>query len=86
LIILPDQTINTPSLFTTIIGILIAWMQLKRYQELSQSYGIAALELGMIIEEGKHVRNESGLSKFVLNSENGISREHTLWIARKSEI
>ena len=86
LMILPDQKINTPSLFTTIIGILFAWMQLKRFQELSQSYGIAALELGMIIEEGKHVRTESGISNFVLNSENAISREHTLWIARKSEI
>ena len=62
---------------------LIAWMQVKRYQELAQSYGLATQELGLIASRGLHVASDEELSKFVAESETAISREHTLWTARR---
>lgn len=70
-------------LFAAIATSILAWMQVKQYQELSQSYGLAAQELGIILVESKTVRTNQQLSDFVLNSESAISREHTMWIARK---
>lgn len=80
-----DLFINPVGFFSTIAASVLAWLQVKQYQELAQSYGLAAQELGMIQEESKSVRNDQELSRFVLNSENAISREHTLWIARKGQ-
>lgn len=77
---------NPVGFFSTIATSILAWLQVKQYQELSQSYGLAAQELGVILEESKSVRSNKELSEFVLNSENAISREHTMWIARKEKI
>lgn len=77
--------INPVGFFLTAAASVLVWLQVKQYQELAQSYGLAAQELGMILEESKSVRNDQQLSKFVLNSENAISREHTLWVARKGQ-
>lgn len=81
-----DFIFNPVGLFATLATSILAWLQVKQYQELSQSYGLAAQELGIIFEESKAVKNNQQLSEFVLNSENAISREHTMWIARKERI
>lgn len=81
-----NSVFNPVGLFTTLAVSTLAWLQLKQYQELSQSYGLATQELGLIFIESKSVKNNKQLSDFVLNSENAISREHTMWIARKENI
>lgn len=79
-----SSVFNPVGLFATLATSILAWLQVKQYQELSQSYGLAAQELGLIFEESKSVRTEEQLSAFVLDSENAISREHTMWIARRT--
>ena len=64
----------------------IAWMQLRRYQELSQSYLITATELSLIKSKINQVQNDVDFSNFVDDSETAISREHTLWLARRDNI
>ena len=67
----------------TVAAGLLAWIQAKRYQELSASYALAAHEIGFIREQAGAVVTDKELSDFVSDSENAFSREHTQWIARK---
>lgn len=73
-------------ILVTISTAFIAWLQLRRYQELSQSYLITATELSLIKSKINQVDTESDFSKFVDDSETAISREHTLWLARRDNI
>jgi hypothetical protein len=75
--------INIATVFTATTAALLAWLQVKRYQETSQSYAVTAHELGFIAEAGKHIQSEDDFSKFVADAENAMSREHTLWAARR---
>jgi hypothetical protein len=75
--------INPTGAFSAISAAAVAWSQMKRHQDLAQSYGLAAHELGLIEGEAEHVKTESDLSAFVANAENAISREHTMWAARR---
>lgn len=79
----PSLNWNLVGLFTTISAAAISWLQLKQHQELKQAYTTAAQELNFIEASSKSIHNENELSKFVLDSENAISREHTLWLAQK---
>ena len=72
--------------FVCIASSLIAWLQLKKFQELTQSYSIAAAELSMIKSKLHHIKTQDDLSRFVDDAENAISREHTLWLARRGSI
>ncbi len=81
-----DVTLNLPiEVVATAAGSCITWLQAKRHSELSASYGLAAHEIGLIKGEALSIKNESQLSDFVINSEAAFSREHTQWVARKTE-
>jgi SMODS and SLOG-associating 2TM effector domain 3/SMODS and SLOG-associating 2TM effector domain 1 len=80
----PDSDIKLTGLFTCLASALIAWLQLKQHRELAQSYSIAELELGFIQEQAQHITTDADFSDFVGDAENAISREHTLWIARRA--
>lgn len=73
-------------ILVTLSTAFIAWLQLRRYQELSQSYLITATELSLIKSKINQVESERDFSEFVDDSENAISREHTLWLARRDNI
>lgn len=73
-------------ILVTISTAFTAWLQLRRYQELSQSYLITATELSLIKSKINQVETESDFSEFVDDSETAISREHTLWLARRDNI
>lgn len=79
----PDAKIKLTGLFTSLATALIAWLQVRQHKELAQSYSIAEVELGFIQERAQYVTNDRELSDFVGDAENAISREHTLWIARR---
>jgi hypothetical protein len=63
----------------------LTWLQAKKHNELSLSYVLAAQEIVLIKGEALSVNSEKKLSGFVLDAENAFSREHTQWVARKSE-
>ncbi|SDX74758.1 Protein of unknown function [Lutibacter oricola] len=79
----PENNWNFVGLFTTVASSSISWLQLKQYQELKQAYTTASQELNFIVSLSEKVKTEDELSKFILDSENAISREHTLWVAQR---
>lgn len=83
LIVNPLLNWNMVGLFTTLSATSISWLQLKQHQELKQAYTTAAQELNFVEVAGELVSTENELSRFILDSENAISREHTLWLAQK---
>lgn len=82
----PDFPIVLPSVFATIVAAFVAWLQLKRHQELANSYGLAAQELLFIAQQIKTGETEVEFSGFVGDAENAISREHTMWVSRRDQI
>jgi hypothetical protein len=84
-VIWPEFPITFATFLAVVSSSVLAWLQLKKHQELSQSYGIAAHDLSLLAEQALHVQTESDLGNFVSEAENAISREHTLWVARRDD-
>ena len=82
----PWFDLNFASILSALAVALLAWLQVKRHQDLSHSYGLAAHELGLIEALEKHILSDEDLSKFVGDAENAISREHTMWLARRDTL
>lgn len=81
----PEFPFNLAGVFSTLATAFIAWLQVKRHQELAQSYNLAAQELGIIAIKARHIDTDDELSVFVADAENAISREHTMWVARRDQ-
>lgn len=77
--------IQLTGVFTTLATAFMAWTQMRKNEELAQSYGLATQELIFIYEQSSQVSTEEELSNYVLNSENAISREHKMWLAHGSQ-
>ena len=75
--------VNVTGTITSTVAALLAWLQVKRYQETAQSYSVTSHELGFVEEASKHVKSETEFASFVADSENAMSREHTLWVAKR---
>jgi hypothetical protein len=82
---LMDSTKIFPiELLTVCAGVVISWVQTKRYRQLAAAYSLTVHEIALIKYESSNINREIELSEFVLNSENAFSREHTQWVARKN--
>jgi hypothetical protein len=66
-------------LATSIIGIV----EMNKYKELHQSYAFTNQELNIIRTKFGSVNDEAELNQFVIEAEQAISREHTMWLARR---
>lgn len=73
---------NLGGVFSALASALIAWLQVRQHEELAQTYSVAALDLGFIEEQAASVATEKDLSTLVVNAENTVSREHSMWITR----
>ncbi len=60
-----------------------AWLQLKQHDGLARAYSIASSELSSIRSLIVHQETEEDWADFVDQSEEAISREHTLWRASR---
>jgi hypothetical protein len=75
--------------FSSISGVasigtaLIAWSQIKRFSDLGTSYAIAAGDLRRISEVHRNVTTQAELDLMVSEVEAAVSREHTMWLARR---
>lgn len=83
LIVNPYFNWNFVGLLTTVSASAMSWLQLKQHQELKQAYTTATQELNFIVTLTDQLITEDSFSKFVLDSENAVSREHTLWLAQR---
>lgn len=81
----PATLLNLTGFFTSLAASGIAWLQLRKHQELTRSYNSTAFELGMVIEQSRYIKTEEELAIFIADAETAISREHTLWLARRDK-
>jgi conflict system pore-forming effector with SLATT domain len=79
----PDTKVHFTGFFAALASAFIAWLQVKQHRELAQAYSVAEFDLSLVEERAGHVADQKTLSAFVADAENAISREHTLWIARR---
>jgi hypothetical protein len=79
----PNLIFNPTGIITTMLAGILAWIQVKQYRTLAESYGLTAQELGLIEEKGRSASSNDSFSDFVLGAETAISREHTTWLARR---
>jgi hypothetical protein len=63
---------------------ILGWMQVKKFSELAATYTVAAHEIGLLRPKLDDVTTEPELSDFVNDAELAFSREHTLWMARRT--
>lgn len=82
----PGLDFNAASVFAALAAAFMAWLQVKQHQELAHAYGLAAHELGIVEIRARHVTTEEEFSSFVSDTENAISREHTMWVARRDVV
>jgi hypothetical protein len=75
--------INPIPIVTTYAAAMAAWSQMKRHEELAQSYALAAQELEEIDVIANSQAGEEAFAQIVEQAENSISREHTMWCARR---
>lgn len=61
-----------------------SWLQTKQHSNLAQAYSVAAHELAAIYDRISSQRTEENWAHFVNESENAVSREHTLWRASRT--
>lgn len=81
---IPGFILNPTGVVTTIVAGIIAWMQVKQYKNLAESYGLTSQELGIIESKIAGIKKNSEFADFVVESETAISREHTMWLARRT--
>jgi hypothetical protein len=76
--------INFVSVVMTVAASLTAWSQAKRHDELANSYSVAAQELHDIAALISASDTEGKFAEMVDQGEEAVSREHTMWCARRS--
>jgi conflict system pore-forming effector with SLATT domain len=62
----------------------VAWHQTRDHETLAEAYSIAAHELSLVKERVSVPQSDAEWAEFVREAEQAISREHTLWRARRS--
>lgn len=85
-VIWPLLPVNPIGFFSTAAAAALAWLQVRRHQELAQSYAIATQELAIIQAKAATIEEEVRFTAFVADAESAISREHTLWAARRDAV
>ena len=78
--------LNVVPLLLTCSASAVAWSQMKRYSELAQSYSLAAQELGDQEAIASNITKEADLLTLVGQVEETVSREHTMWCARRDVV
>jgi hypothetical protein len=70
-------------IFAAAAAAATAWLQAKQHQNLATAYGVTSQELAAVASELEALSDESAWANFVAESEEAISREHTLWRASR---
>jgi hypothetical protein len=75
--------LDASSVVAAAIAAAGAWLEVKQYDNLASAYSLTATELGFVRLTGENVTTEADWSTYVLSAEQAISREHTMWLARR---
>ncbi|MGL5825418.1 MAG: DUF4231 domain-containing protein [Nocardioides sp.] len=71
--------------FAALIGSVVAWVETKQHDFNSRAYGAAVTDLAKAETKLLLVADESDWAREVNDAEDAISREHTLWLASRSQ-
>lgn len=82
-IIYPNWHYWPPEVCVVVAGILLSWIQIRRFEEHAVAYTLAAHEIGILASKLPNINGERDFSVFVSDAENAFSREHTQWVARR---
>jgi hypothetical protein len=64
---------------------IAAWQQVKNYSSLSEAYSVTSHEVAIVSETVEQADGDEEVwAEIVHNAEAAFSREHTLWLARRS--
>lgn len=80
----PNPLANPVGLLTTIAASGGTWSNARGYRELAQSYGMVSQELGVLEDEATQITDANGFEIWVDKVEHTISREHTMWVRRRT--
>ncbi|WP_167524840.1 DUF4231 domain-containing protein [Micromonospora taraxaci] len=75
--------LNAEALIASIVAAIGAWFGIKQFDNLSNAYALTATELSLVKADGLSVANSESWSEYVRRAEQAISREHTMWLARR---
>jgi hypothetical protein len=71
------------SVCSSLAAAAAAWTQFRQHEALAAAYSVAARELLLVEERLATCSDEESWSRLVDESEEAISREHTLWAAKR---
>ena len=74
---------NIPEITIFIVTAILALIEMNKYRELKESYLYTANELIYIRNRVSIINSDLELNEFVSDAELAISREHTMWLARR---
>lgn len=77
--------INLVGVVASLAAAFEAWTQVGRHAELSHSYALACHELISIGDLMEEAETEQAFVNAVKSSEGAISREHTMWVAKRAQ-
>jgi hypothetical protein len=75
--------VDVLGLLATAVGATAAWLQTRQYETLAVAYGLTAQELAASRSAARQATDETAWSDFVNDTEQAVSREHTLWRASR---
>jgi hypothetical protein len=76
--------VNAVEFLTIATTACLSWMQTRQNQQLAQSYGLAAHQLGLLAQARQDITEESALCALVERAEQVISGEIGKWYAQHS--
>jgi len=74
---------NLVPIVTTCAAAAVAWNQMKRHDELKKTYALASQELSELEAIARGLSTNDDFLQLVEQVEEAISREHTMWCARR---
>jgi hypothetical protein len=76
-------SVNAVGPLTAATAAGIAWVQTKRFSDLSSSYRVAAEDLQLLYESSSAISDCNELRSLVRDVEQAISREHSIWRVKR---
>jgi hypothetical protein len=75
--------VDSLGLASAIAASVTAWTQLKQYRPLCTAYVLTAQELALVRSHVRSIEDEDAWAQAISQAEEAISREHTMWLARR---
>jgi hypothetical protein len=84
LILLDYSFLDFSGILAALIIAGMAWVEVRQFSSLAEAYALTSQELLLIRDSVSEVSSEDSWSRYVNSAENGISREHTMWLAKRT--